>query len=900
MEQKTDAQKTILIVEDEKNIVDILRFNLQREGYRTVEAYDGADGLEKARKENPDLILLDVMLPKMIGFDVCRTLREEGNNVPVIILTAREEEADKVSGLEIGADDYITKPFSMRELIARVGANIRRTAMNTAAAATAAATAMPVAGDLSIDTDSHQVFRDGKPLELTTREYELLTFLASHPNKVYSRIDLMEQVWNYGYVGDDQRTVDVTVRRLREKIEENPASPKYILTRRGVGYYFAVYSPPAPMTFLAFFSCFEGDIQGPSPGRARPRTRRACTVFRSFEHHKGGDFLFRSLHMKLTLILLLLITSLMAVVGAFLTTSVTSFYIDSFYQQMSSAFGADRREFVADLRSAAAQPDGAERIQEIMEVNAGMLGIDYRTRNYYVLDGTAGSFLAGSAESSDLPREQSANLLTARNAVARKDASTVGDESDISADYMDVAIPIFGGDNAFIIYILDNKDTVSDLNNQLFQIIMQALIIGLLISVLLSFLLSKTMVGPIEKLTIGAERVAAGNFDSELPVESTDEIGILTGTFNEMAEVLQSTLAAVENERNKLDTLFLHMTDGVVAFDREGHLIHCNPAATELLRRSIDPSCTYEELLGDLHPFQNVLALQKPNYIEDELVVGDRTLALYLTPFSDKAQGGVLILLHDVTEQHRNEERRKEFVANVSHELRTPLTNVRSYAETIRDAGDDIPRDMENNFLDIIITETDRMTHIVQDLLTLSRLDAGSTEMVFTRFPFHDAIESVVRSNSLNAKQRGHELTYVPEGELPLITGDRSRLEQVMMNILGNAIKYTPDGGHIRVTAGAGPNTAWMEVRDDGIGIPEKDRERIFDRFYRVDKARSRESGGTGLGLSIAREIVQRHHGTISLVPHEGPGTTVRLELPITQPAPGAPGDAAEGTSDQQ
>ena len=240
MEQKTDAQKTILIVEDEKNIVDILRFNLQRAGYQTLEAYDGEDGLAQAVSANPDLILLDVMLPKKNGFDVCRALRDQGSSVPVIILTAREEEADKVSGLEIGADDYITKPFSMRELIARVGANIRRTAMNTAAAATAAATAMPVAGDLSIDTDSHQVFRDGKPLELTTREYELLTFLASHPNKVYSRIDLMEQVWNYGYVGDDQRTVDVTVRRLREKIEENPASPKYILTRRGVGYYFAV------------------------------------------------------------------------------------------------------------------------------------------------------------------------------------------------------------------------------------------------------------------------------------------------------------------------------------------------------------------------------------------------------------------------------------------------------------------------------------------------------------------------------------------------------------------------------------------------------------------------------------------------------------------------------------
>ena len=232
--------KTVLIVEDEKNIVDILRFNLQREGYQTCEAYDAADGLEKARTMNPDIILLDVMLPKMIGFDVCKQLRSEGNNVPVIILTAREEEADKVLGLEIGADDYITKPFSMRELVARVGANIRRTSMSAPAAATASDSAMPVAGDLSINTDNHQVFRSGKAIDLTQREYELLTFLASHPNKVYSRADLMEQVWNYGYVGDDVRTVDVTVRRLREKIEVDPATPAFILTRRGVGYYFAV------------------------------------------------------------------------------------------------------------------------------------------------------------------------------------------------------------------------------------------------------------------------------------------------------------------------------------------------------------------------------------------------------------------------------------------------------------------------------------------------------------------------------------------------------------------------------------------------------------------------------------------------------------------------------------
>ena len=592
--------------------------------------------------------------------------------------------------------------------------------------------------------------------------------------------------------------------------------------------------------------------------------------------------MFRSLHMKLTLILLLLITSLMAVVGAFLTTSVTSFYIDSFYQQMSSAFGADRREFVADLRSAAAQPDGAERIQEIMEVNAGMLGIDYRTRNYYVLDGTAGSFLAGSAESSDLPREQSANLLTARNAVARKDASTVGDESDISADYMDVAIPIFGGDNAFIIYILDNKDTVSDLNNQLFQIIMQALIIGLLISVLLSFLLSKTMVGPIEKLTIGAERVAAGDFDSELPVESTDEIGILTGTFNEMAEVLQSTLAAVENERNKLDTLFLHMTDGVVAFDREGRVIHSNPAAAVMLGCTIGGDTTYGQLFGGLASLEEVMAA--PDHLEAERQVRDRCLELLMAPFDREQQGGVLAVLHDVTEQRKNQELQREFVANVSHELRTPLTNIRSYAETLSDSAGDIPPAMEKKFLGVILGESDRMTHIVQDLLTLSRFDSGRDDLKLARFSFEAAVQDLYNAVYMEAQRHSHTLELELEDGLPEVTADRERTVQVMMNIVSNSIKYTPDGGKIVISAGRTGDRVWMQVDDNGIGIPPEDRPRIFERFYRVDKARSRQSGGTGLGLSIAKEIVARHEGVLELVDREGPGLSVRMELKIEGP----------------
>ena len=235
MEQK----KRVLIVEDEKNIVDIIRFNLSREGYNVLEAYDGEAGLALARAEKPDLILLDVMLPKMIGFDVCRTLREEGDNVPVIILTAREEEEDKVLGLEIGADDYITKPFSMREMIARVRANIRRTAMTASAAPEEQG--MSAGGALTINPANNQVYKHGVLVELTQREYELLTFLASHPDKVFSRVDLMEQVWNYGYVGDDARAVDVTVRRLREKIEDDPSSPAYIITRRGVGYFYSAH-----------------------------------------------------------------------------------------------------------------------------------------------------------------------------------------------------------------------------------------------------------------------------------------------------------------------------------------------------------------------------------------------------------------------------------------------------------------------------------------------------------------------------------------------------------------------------------------------------------------------------------------------------------------------------------
>ena len=223
--------RTVLIVDDEKNIVDILKFNLQKEGYTTLEAYDGKEALSMFVSSHPDLVLLDVMLPHLDGFEVCRRIRETDILTPIIMLTAREEETDKVMGLEIGADDYITKPFSLREVAARVKANMRRTA------AAAIAGVEETRAGFFIDEELFDVFINGKSCGLTPREFDLVKFIAATPGKVFSREDLLRDVWQYDYFGD-LRSVDVAVRRLREKVEEDSSSPTYIMTRRGVGYYF--------------------------------------------------------------------------------------------------------------------------------------------------------------------------------------------------------------------------------------------------------------------------------------------------------------------------------------------------------------------------------------------------------------------------------------------------------------------------------------------------------------------------------------------------------------------------------------------------------------------------------------------------------------------------------------
>ena len=585
--------------------------------------------------------------------------------------------------------------------------------------------------------------------------------------------------------------------------------------------------------------------------------------------------MIRSLHMKMVMIIVLLILSLMTVVGAFLVNSVMAFYLDDFYTRMQSVF--EQEALVSDLRTPnEGEEDGGEALMSVLSAYSGQLGLDGRSRKLYILDGT-GQYLAGSDGRDGEAPDYSPNLMAVLSG-----REEVGDDSGAAADFMDLAVAIQRGEQDYVIYIYDNKDTVSDLIDQIFVLIVEALFFGLVISVLLSFLLSKTMVTPIQRLTEGAKRVAAGDFGSKIDVTSQDEIGVLTDTFNDMAGQLHDTLEQVESERNKLDTLFLHMTDGVVAFNAVGQVIHANPAAGQMLGRQIGPDTDYNTLFGTAAPLAALL--RAPDYLRGEMQAGSRYLELLMAPFDRDRQGGALVVLHDMTEQRKNEEMRREFVANVSHELRTPLTNIRSYAETLADSAGQLAPATEKKFLGVILNESDRMTHIVQDLLTLSRLDSGRDELKLARFSFGQAVQDLYNAVYMEAQRHGHALTLSMPDDLPQVVADRERILQVMMNVVSNAIKYTPDGGKISISAGRTDRQVWMLVDDNGIGIPAADRDRIFERFYRVDKARSRQSGGTGLGLSIAKELVDRHRGRLELVDKEGPGLAVRLTLWIEGP----------------
>ena len=577
----------------------------------------------------------------------------------------------------------------------------------------------------------------------------------------------------------------------------------------------------------------------------------------------------RSLQAKLVLVFVLLIVSVMVIVGTFMLNRVSIYYFDDFTEQMNSVFNA---ELFAMLRDEAAAEDGAARLNTAVKAYASAMKIS-SYRNYYILDGKTGATLYGSK---DGEVERTPAIISALS-------GKIGQEKKISSGYIDRACPIeVEGELKYIVYIKDTKQDMQNLTSSMFSIILRSMMFALLIAIVLSFLFAKTITTPIESITKGAKKLSMGELDTSLAVNSNDEIGTLTEAFNDMATALNTTLAKVEDERNKLDTIFLYMADGVTAFSDDGNLIHYNPAAVEMLGFNEKKAKTYGEIFAESGIEFESLLKNEEGLSEYDLEVGEKTLKISFAHFGEEAgTHGVIAIIHDFTAQQKLEKSRREFVANVSHELRTPLTNVKSYTETLVESPD-APDEMKAQFFDVILNETDRMTRIVKDLLSLSKLDSAKMDWKNENFSLKKSVENAYRAIELEARRRGQKLTMSIDASLPSFYGDRERIEQVLMNLLSNAVKYTPDNGKIEFSAEkTDDNFAKITVKDNGIGIPEKDIPRLFERFYRVDKARSREMGGTGLGLAIAKEIIEHYGGEIKLESEFEKGTRVSVFLPL-------------------
>ena len=576
----------------------------------------------------------------------------------------------------------------------------------------------------------------------------------------------------------------------------------------------------------------------------------------------------------MVLILILLIVAVMSVVGTYLLSSISSFYVEDFGRQMQAVFTV---EFFETLQTEAAKEDGVQKMEEILYAYTGNLGLGAE-RSLYILDGKNGTCLTGIG--SDISAEGMPTLEYTKN-MSEALLGRVGIGNSMVDPLIDFAAPIDAGQKQYVIYIKDTKDGLSSLTWMMFGILIQSILFGLGIAVLLSFLLSKTITNPIEKLTKSAKKLAEGSFDQPITTTAKDELGTLTSTFNSMATALKETLATVEAEKNKLSTLLVNMTDGVAAFDREGTLLIMNPTAKAQLSVHSDKGYSFRELFGMLDTtWDEVRELQSPTILQFAAQVGETSLKVYIAPFGGGGDG-IIAVIHDITEETRLDDARREFVANVSHELRTPLTNVKSYAETMLDDSE-IPEAMEKRFLKVILNETDRMTRIVKDLLTLSRFDYSKMDWSYTAFSPLAVLEDIIDAMYKDAERHGHTLTLHIKETLPnAYIGDRERIEQVLINIISNAMKYTPDHGKIDVNATVEEEQMVISVVDNGIGIPAEDLPRLFERFYRVDKARSREKGGTGLGLSIAKEIVEHHKGEISVSSVFEEGTAIEIRLPI-------------------
>lgn len=447
---------------------------------------------------------------------------------------------------------------------------------------------------------------------------------------------------------------------------------------------------------------------------------------------------------------------------------------------------------------------------------------------------------------------------------------------------MGLALPIKDnqGKVAFILYFLKGTEQVEESIKRTVYVISVSLVLAIGLAMLLGYIFSGYLTKPIRSLSKRAKDLAAGNLRNPIPVLSNDEIGDLTENFNYMASSLHQTLEQIAGEKNKMETILYYMTDGILVFDESGRVIHKNPASVRML--GFSAAREYEEIFYE--PFRLSYSQLTERLDREQLkFILEKESQYYNVAFAryfsdDDVVRGVICVVQDVTEHKKLEQIQKEFVANVSHELRTPITTVKSYAETLLELSPE-DADNRNRFLQVINSESDRMTTLVQDLLELSKLDNKKLSFQMERIELAELVRNEAERYQIHARKKEQQILF-EAAEKYYIHGDAGRVSQVFRNLISNAVKYSGNGSEIKVTLYSREGFVVGEVRDQGMGISPEDLPRVFERFYRVDKARSRAMGGTGLGLAIVKEIMQYHGGRIEVTSELGKGSCFYLYFP--------------------
>ena len=432
----------------------------------------------------------------------------------------------------------------------------------------------------------------------------------------------------------------------------------------------------------------------------------------------------------------------------------------------------------------------------------------------------------------------------------------------------------------------ENIELIENINNQLKQtkiLIIVSMSVYTLISILVGYFVLKSVVSPMKKLIKSAEKIASGeNVQIGDKINKDGDLGDLENAFSIVTNELNQKLNEVNRQKKQIETILLHMTDGIIAFDMGGEIIHINPAAKALLGLS-DRENTFEKIFKKLNidiNIEKIVYLENWTSSEQIKNLGGKYVNILFAPFQDENDrpAGVIALIQDITEHVKLDNMRKEFVADVSHELKTPITSIMGYSDTLLEG--DYDDETRVKFLNVISSEARRMARLVTDLLTLSRYDNKKIVVEATDFDLADLVKKCQEKLEYQIEKKKHHVECFVTASVPPVVADKDGIERVVLNILSNSIKYTPDNGTIKVYVGFVYNDAYIKIIDNGIGIPEEDLSRIFDRFYRVDKARSRELGGTGLGLSIAKEILDQNKGSIDIKSKVGKGTEVVIRLP--------------------